>query len=881
LKPINHGILDAKPPTPSPAPVFSSQKSLMDYISIKGISERIGVEKDDLIRFILKELLDNALDFMETYGHNQDKTETKEQGGDLAVSVSITNEKITVSNCNFGIETFTRERLKSIFSFDRFYSSKRNIYRISRGSIGDALKEVICIPYALAADKGIEDWNQPVIITGNITQYLVYLKVDRVEQTLNVDIEEADLQSEREYTSIDVSLPPEAIASEFGLHQFLIQYAMLNSHISFQLEFDTDMFHQKYVLPRTQKYNREWANRPSIHYYRLEEFKQLIHGMEDNEAIAYDMFISLNFREVTNLSKSDTGMTIRELKEDTRKISQLYHKLRLTMSGNSRLRTQFDTNRQIRSQAIKKRVEDLGYVVSDFKYRLVHDYCNNGEIQFPVIFEIAVLQIENASKSTPLSIISGVNSSFRYISPFNGKYLGTYNWSTRNKEHEASSVNEILEKYGYSNSKEKSKKPPSFIFLNLISPRIDYEDYAKTHLNLRPFASTIAHSLYKICSRNGPGANNDRDSEKISARDILIEVLQERWIAVQKNPDSKRIDKWTQSTVYYRTRKKMMDRRMEPVTRKYITEMIREVCREKWGLTREGLGVFAADRAQLYFRGKVYDVGIEELPNLMKKGTDLLIIEKEGVAEVLVPYAANYGIAILNTRGFLTDYAEKLTELSEHVAILSDFDDSGLLLARDIRNIPRIGIDFETINYDFRPKLKRENVEEDYDKPLDKRNHFTNLRDLAEEGHLDPKIEQVLPYIRDKRIEIDSVLAEVGNERFWNFCLDKLKGLWKNRNYNRAISIAQDVVPEQIEEFIEDLKEKCNEVTAYRRIEIKAALEDIEGFIGDIDSTEDGVEVQMREVLSEDGDIQSLVTKVEELKEKLNQNENPNSTSED
>jgi hypothetical protein len=873
LKPINHAILDAKPPTPSPAPVFSSQKSLMDYISIKGISERIGVEKDDLIRFILKELLDNALDFMETYGHNQDKTETKEEGDDLAVSVSITNEKITVSNCNFGMETFTRERLKSIFSFDRFYSSKRNIYRISRGSIGDALKEVICIPYALATDNQIEDWNQPVIITGNITQYLVYLKVDRVEQTLNVDIEEVDLQSEKEHTSIDVSLPPEAIKRENGLHQFLIQYAMLNPHISFQLEFDTDMFHQKYVLPRTQKYNSEWANRPSIHYYRLEEFKQLIQGIEDNDAIAYDILRSLNFREVTNLSKSDAGMTIKELKEDTRKISELYHKLRLTMSGKSRLMTQFDTGRHIRSQAIKKRSEDLGYVVSDIKYRLVHDSCNNDDIQFPYVLEIAVLQIENASKSTPLSVINGVNSSFRYISPFNGKYLGTYNWSTRNKEHEASSVNEILEKYGYSNSKERSKKPPSFILLNLVSPRIDYEDYAKTHLNLRPFARTISHSLYKICSRSNPSDNNDRDGGMVSAKDILIEVLQERWIAVQKSPDSKRIDKWTQSTVYYRTRKKMMDRGMEAVTRKYVTEMISEVCRDKWGLTREDLGVFAADRAQLYFRGKVYDVGIEELPNLMKKGTELLIIEKEGVAEVLAPYAARYGIAILNTRGFLTDYAEKLTELSEHVAILSDFDDSGLLLARDIRNIPRIGIDFETVDYDFKPKLKRENVEEDYDKPLDKRNHFTNLQDLAEEGHLDPKIEGMLPYIRDKRIEIDSVLAEVGNERFWIFCLDKLKGLWKNRNYNRAIVIPQDVIPEQIEEFIEDLKEKCNVVTADRRIEIEAALADIEGFIEDIDSNEEDIEDQIREVLSGDENIQSLVTKVEELKEKLNQNQ--------
>ena len=49
-------------------------------------------------------------------------------------------------------------------------------------------------------------------------------------------------------------------------------------------------------------------------------------------------------------------------------------------------------------------------------------------------------------------------------------------------------------------------------------------------------------------------------------------------------------------------------------------------------------------------------------------------------------------------------------------------------------------------------------------------------------------------------------------------------------------------IPEQIEEFIEDLKEKCNVVTADRRIEIEAGtLADIEGFIEDIDSNEEDI----------------------------------------
>ena len=84
-------------------------------------------------------------------------------------------------------------------------------------------------------------------------KHRVYLKVNRVEQTLGVDIEEQLPQSTGDYTTIEVSLPPEAIPSEFGLYRFLKHYSMLNPHITFQLEFNTETIHKKFFLARTQK----------------------------------------------------------------------------------------------------------------------------------------------------------------------------------------------------------------------------------------------------------------------------------------------------------------------------------------------------------------------------------------------------------------------------------------------------------------------------------------------------------------------------------------------------------------------------------------------------------------------------------------------------
>lgn len=333
---------------------------------------------------------------------------------------------------------------------------------------------------------------------------------------------------------------------------------------------------------------------------------------------------------------------------------------------------------------------------------------------------------------------------------------------------------------------------------------------------------------------------------------------------VEKDPDLKRSDRWTQSTVFYRLRKKLMDIGANPVTRKYITSEIKKVCLQKFGKMREEFGIFAADRAQMYFKGRSYDVGVDDLAVLMQKGTDLLVIEKEGVAEVLAPFAEAYGIALLNTRGFLTDYAKRLSELTKsNIAILTDFDDSGLLIAKKVPDIPRIGIDFETLRHFG---LNPEDVEESYDEDHP-RKHFDALEKLAEE---DPALKELLPYVEDKRIEIDSVIANVGNKRFWKFIIEKLNHLFPHRDYNRAVNTPEFVMPEQIENFIKALKEKGKIAATYEYNKIKEELKNFEGFIDDIYKRTEENDKRIVDVISEDKDMKELIADVEKLTAFLN-----------
>jgi hypothetical protein len=59
----NNNIIDAQL---QEEPVFSSQKTRMDYVTLEGIENRTGIEKQNAYAFVIKELLDNAVDFLET-----------------------------------------------------------------------------------------------------------------------------------------------------------------------------------------------------------------------------------------------------------------------------------------------------------------------------------------------------------------------------------------------------------------------------------------------------------------------------------------------------------------------------------------------------------------------------------------------------------------------------------------------------------------------------------------------------------------------------------------------------------------------------------------------------------------------------------------------
>src|SRR5215471_13119917 len=157
--------------------------------------------------------------------------------------------------------------------------------------------------------------------------------------------------------------------------------------------------------------------------------------------------------------------------------------------------------------------------------------------------------------------------------------------------------------------------------------------------------------------------------------------------------------KLTLDGVWYRLLSVFEQNRMKRPSREWVKKLIKKAC-DDLHVTRESLNIFAGARAVMYFQGNWSSVKFDDVKSLARNGTDILFIEKMGIVEIFTEHADKYGIAIVNTQGLLTEYGKDLMKEAQrqggHVAILSDYDDHGLLMASKVPDIPRIGIDERT-----------------------------------------------------------------------------------------------------------------------------------------------------------------------------------------
>jgi hypothetical protein len=342
---------------------------------------------------------------------------------------------------------------------------------------------------------------------------------------------------------------------------------------------------------------------------------------------------------------------------------------------------------------------------------------------------------------------------------------------------------------------------------------------------------------------------------------------------------------WTLSTVWYLFLGYMRENfPLDKIpTRNYVTTSVKKLC-DKVGISRAFLGIITGARAELYFDGEWNSVSFDSIEELAAKGTDIVFIEKQGVPEILTEWADKYGIAMVNTRGHLTEYGKDLMNAADragaHVVIMADYDAHGVKIASEApTEIPWIGANdkmLEYFNLDRNlVKIQSESQgAKDYIRRLVRDGeHPKGLR----EGEKDNRFKDVdVDFLDYERVELDAILAQVGDERFFQYIIDALKEIWPKRDYNRSIEmndlILLEVPDEKLGERLEHedviikINDKIQSFTKPKLDEIKEELKDTTGFL-EVKEKRKEIKKRFGEILTKDANYRDFTYKLTELVE--------------
>jgi hypothetical protein len=327
------------------------------------------------------------------------------------------------------------------------------------------------------------------------------------------------------------------------------------------------------------------------------------------------------------------------------------------------------------------------------------------------------------------------------------------------------------------------------------------------------------------------------------------------------------IDESTQDSVWYNCLP-IMKRMNVKVTREHFKKVIKTVC-DKLGVTREQLGIVAAPWATMYYKGNWMGVSFDAINSLAERGTDIIFIEKLDIVKVLGKYADKYGVALVNSRGHLSDYAKDLADAGinsgAHIAIMTDYDIPGIIIASGVTGIPWIGVNENMLTY-FGLSKQNENIVVPYT-PAKKAISDQNLDTLLD----DERFQDVdITFLKHNKIELDAILASVGSERLWEYLMNKLTELYPERDYTRVIDSKPPLEnhhPKAIRNFNLYISKHVDSLVREEVLRIESELENVEGFI-DVKEKEDEIDKRLGEFVENDQHLKDIASTIKEAAKK-------------
>jgi len=296
-------------------------------------------------------------------------------------------------------------------------------------------------------------------------------------------------------------------------------------------------------------------------------------------------------------------------------------------------------------------------------------------------------------------------------------------------------------------------------------------------------------------------------------------------------------------------------------------------------------------------------------------------------------FVSEYGIALarLTNGDYETrkDYlpADTPRIFTGNLGNLTDCDSSGIVIGMKLKGASRLGIDLDTIDEINHVNKGLEDelgidlpIElEDLQESNDVNTHWDGLVGILKEtGELYESLSweerlfyrdyllarpailggdiRFIDYLKENRIELNTVLATVKPQAFWNWLRWKLLKIWPGRNYRRGgLTLREDIRTPTMNRFIEFCHEQTADITKDCLTDERTAMIKVEGMYDDTDGFADNVSIVKKaimgdvtnEIVLQDQQIQKIDLALEKImmngngNKKSNVNVNANDDDED
>lgn len=484
-----------------------------DFVRLDGLRRATGRPPHEWDVYVIKELLDNALDADEALwlrNHTQYPL--------IHVNIEYTpNPEMQAQHLFVEISNraqFPVGQIQDIFHTKWYTSRKAFIKGLTRGALGNALKTLLGIPYALH-NRVAGDWKpllNPMSIRCGTTEYLPRYQIDALAQQVHIACEPHNISREVHGTVISLGIDnfqQEQSRTIEDIIEIAQQYHLCNPHASFSwnVTMGEQAWAKKY-LHTTQWVNKFHSVAP-IHWYSLTAFQDVLgalYRIDGTEDACKEIALEDVYRHFIPFDKIDeikSFYTVEKTSIVSTDIegpvaSRLYRHL---LKSSPR----FDLGQlgYIGLEHIQRTFESLLELDSKLCYQ--RSISNDPDI--PFVMEAAVARTKTGKRQ----IWAAMNFSPTYDDPFRNRHLTT----SILPEAPIIGLRGFLDAY---NTFEDSSV---ILFLHLICPNIEHQEFSKTEIDHLPFKDDLGKLLDEILTE----LRQQQEAEELQLEATINQVV--------------------------------------------------------------------------------------------------------------------------------------------------------------------------------------------------------------------------------------------------------------------------------------------------------------------------------------------------------------------